>query len=258
MIKTRLDTFGNDFGQFRNFQSFLNFLNFFEDSTLHGTLGNKLFWKKFPKTHLDIWERFWTILELWIFFWFFSWIFSKSLPQNSSPENWTQFSSVRKTDLIFLGSGIWTHKFKSGKSKMHCMEHSTKKNLKTSPQSLFKPRLDTFGNDSGHFLNFEKFFDFSKIFEDSMEHHPKKLFQENRPKTISKHVWILLQTILGLFGFLNFFEDSTLHGTLGKKFLSKRKPQNTFGHLGTILDNFRTLKFFCFFLEYFLCIYLKF
>ncbi len=45
MFKTRLDTFGNDFGLFGNFEKFLIFLKIFEDSTLHGTLGKK----KFPK-----------------------------------------------------------------------------------------------------------------------------------------------------------------------------------------------------------------
>ena len=41
--------------------------------------------------------------------------------------------------------------------------------------------------------------------------------------------------------FLKIFEDPTLHGLLGNLIL-KNWPQNTFGHLRTILDNFRTLK----------------
>ncbi len=45
MFKTRLDTFGNDFGHFSIFENFLTFLKFFEDSTLHGTLGKKIFRK---------------------------------------------------------------------------------------------------------------------------------------------------------------------------------------------------------------------
>ncbi len=49
MFKTRLDTFGNDFGHFWNFENFLIFLKIFEDSTLHGTLGKKIFRKKYPK-----------------------------------------------------------------------------------------------------------------------------------------------------------------------------------------------------------------
>ena len=48
----------------------------------------------------------------------FSLIFSKSLPQNLSPENWTQNFQVRKTEFIFLSSGIWTHNFKSRTSEV--------------------------------------------------------------------------------------------------------------------------------------------
>ena len=43
MFKTRLDTFGNDFGLFWNFEKFLIFLKIFEDSTLHEILGKKKF-----------------------------------------------------------------------------------------------------------------------------------------------------------------------------------------------------------------------
>ena len=67
-----------------------------------------------------------------------------------------------------------------------------------------------------------------------------KNFQKIFPKTCSKHVWILLGTLLGIFGILNLlflkiFENSTLHGTLGQKKISKNLPQNTFK---TRLDTF--------------------
>ena len=63
MFKTRLDTFGNDFGHFCNFEKFLIFFRFFEDSTLHGTLGKKKFFEKINAKHVqntfeDFWERF--------------------------------------------------------------------------------------------------------------------------------------------------------------------------------------------------------
>ena len=45
MFKTRLDTFGNDFGLFWNFEKSLIFLKNFEDSTLHETVGKKKFGK---------------------------------------------------------------------------------------------------------------------------------------------------------------------------------------------------------------------
>ena len=57
MFKTRLDTFGNDFGQFCNFEKFLIFLKISEDSTLHGKLSKNFFSKKLTqnmfKTRLD-------------------------------------------------------------------------------------------------------------------------------------------------------------------------------------------------------------
>ena len=46
MFKTRLDTFGNDFGLFWNFEKFLIFLKIFvEDSTLKGHWAKQNFRK---------------------------------------------------------------------------------------------------------------------------------------------------------------------------------------------------------------------
>ncbi len=49
MFKTRMRTFGNDFGQLWNFEIFSIFWKHFEYSTLHGTLGKKKFSKKLPQ-----------------------------------------------------------------------------------------------------------------------------------------------------------------------------------------------------------------
>ena len=75
MFKTRLDTFGNDFGHFCNFEKFLIFLKISEDSTLHGKLSKKNFRKKLTqnlfKTRLDTFGNdfglFWNF-EILIFF----------------------------------------------------------------------------------------------------------------------------------------------------------------------------------------------
>ena len=75
MFKTRLDTFGNDFGLFCNFENFLNFLKTSEDSTLHGKLSKKNFSKKLTqnmfKTRLDTFGNdfglFWNFEEFLIF-----------------------------------------------------------------------------------------------------------------------------------------------------------------------------------------------
>ena len=75
MFKTRLDTFGDDFGHVWNFETFLIFWKIFEDSTLHGTLGKNFFRKNQPKTsskHVwTLWERIWAFLEFWKFLDFF-------------------------------------------------------------------------------------------------------------------------------------------------------------------------------------------
>ena len=68
MFKTRLDTFGNDFGLFWNFENSLIFLKIFEDSTLHGTLGKKNFFEKINPKHVQntfghFWERFWAFFQ---------------------------------------------------------------------------------------------------------------------------------------------------------------------------------------------------
>ena len=52
---------------------------------------------------------------------------------------------------------------------------------------MFETRLDIFGNDFGHFCNFEKFFIILKIFEDSTFHGTlgkKKVFEKINPKHV--------------------------------------------------------------------------
>ncbi len=49
MFKTRLDTFGNDFGLFWNFENFLIFLKIFEESTLMEHWQKKILEKINPK-----------------------------------------------------------------------------------------------------------------------------------------------------------------------------------------------------------------
>ena len=94
-----------------------------------------------------------------------------------------------------------------------------------------------------------------------MEHWDNNFFGKICPKTISKHVWTLLVTIFGFFGtlkilcfFLKIFEDSTLHGKLGKSF-SKKLPQNTFrtrlDAFGNDFGPFRNFKLFLIFLKIF-------
>ncbi len=174
MFKTRLDTFGNDFGHFWIFENFLIFLKIFEDSLNRPwNTGQKFFSKKSPenmfKTRLDT--------------------FGNDFGHFRNFENF----------LIFL------------KNFDDSTVHGTlgkKFFRKKSPENMFKTRLDTFANDFGHFRNFENFLIFLKNFDDSTLHGTlgkSFVFEKRHPKTCSKHVWTLLGTILGLFGFLKFF-----------------------------------------------------
>ena len=165
--------------------------------------GQKIF-KKFAPKHVQylfryFWERFWAFL------------------------NFENFLIFKK---IFEDSSLHRTLGKNFSNKLS--------------QITIKTRLDSFGNNFGRFWNFESFFDF---FENFLRFETpwktgQKNFRKACPKTRSKHVWILLGTILGIFGILKknilkIFENSTLHGTLGIKFFKKFSPkhvQNTFGY----------------------------
>ncbi len=120
---------------------------------------------------------------------------------------------------------------------------------------MFKTRLDTFGNDFGHFSIFENFFDFFENFR--RLDPPWNTGQKNFSKKLTQN---MLKTRLDTFGndfehfwnienfliFLKFFEDSTLQ--LGKKIFRKNYSKTCSKHvwtpLGTILSIFGILKIF--------------
>ena len=105
--------------RFWAFLQFWNFSDFFENFRwLLGTLGKKTFSRKSPQNTFGHLEKFLYIFGTLKLFWFFPLIFSNSLPQNLGPENWTHIFQVRKTELIFLNSGIRPHNFKSRTSEM--------------------------------------------------------------------------------------------------------------------------------------------
>ena len=80
MFKTRLDTFGNDFGHFwERFWAFLEFLKFFDFLKNFRRLdppwntGQKNFFEKITPKHVQntfghFWEQFWAFLEFLKFF----------------------------------------------------------------------------------------------------------------------------------------------------------------------------------------------
>ncbi len=195
MFKTRLDTFGNDFGHFWIFENFLIFLKVFEDSTVHGTLGKKFFEKNYPKTcSKHVWTLLGTILGIFLFlknFWFF-WKFSKTRP---SMEHWAKkfFEKNNPKHVQNTFGHFWERfwafldfwKFFDFFENFRRLDRpwNTGQNFfsKKLPQNMFKTRLDTFGNDIGHFSIFENFLIFLKIFEDSTLHGTlgKKIFRQN-------------------------------------------------------------------------------
>ena len=83
---------------------------------------------------------------------------------------------------------------------------------KKSPQNIFKIRLDTFGNDCGHFWNFESFLIFLKVFEDStfMEHWAKKFSKKINPKHVQNmfgHFWERFRAFLRFLKIFDLFEN---------------------------------------------------
>ena len=131
------------------------------------------------------------------------------------------------------------------------MEHWAKNFSKIFPQNMFKTRLDTFENIFGHFWNFENIFceNFRKL--DPPWNTGHKIFQKFFPLTCSKHGWILLRTLLGIFGilkifFVKIFENSTLHGTPGISLFQKNHPKtrlDTFGNTFGYFWNFENIFF---------------
>ena len=94
MLKTCLNTFGNDFGHFE-IKSFSIFLKFFQVSTLQGALGT--FFREKPqnkfKTCLDTFGNVLGYLEFWEVF-AFLWNFSTSLPSRVHwPKNFVKITS---------------------------------------------------------------------------------------------------------------------------------------------------------------------
>ena len=128
-------------------------------------------------------------------------------------------------------------------------------------ENMFRTRLDTFGNDFGLFWNFEKFWFFEIISKTRpyMEHWAKKNFSNSTPKHVQSTFGQLGNNFGRFWNFESFlifwkhFEDSTLHGTLGKIIFSKQLPQNKFKtlleSLGTILVVFGIFNFFWFFFK---------
>ncbi len=120
-----------------------------------------------------------------------------------------------------------------------------KKISEKSPQSMFKTRLDSFGNDFWHFWNFETFLVFFENYR--RLDHPWNtgrnfFFGKNAPKHVQSKFGQFCERFWAFLDFWNFSKTRTSMEHWGKFFFRKKMLQNTFGHLRTILDSFRSLK----------------
>ena len=245
------------------------FLKIFENSTIHGTLG-KSFSEKLPqnrfRTRLDTFGNdfrlFWNFENFWYFFENFRrldppWKTGQKFFEKFAPKH------VPNTFGYFVNDFGPFWNFKHFLIFLKIFEDSTfhgkmgKNFSKNMPQNMFQTLLDSLGNGFVRFwLEFWKFFEFlwkvSKT-RHSMENWAK-IFRKICPKTCSKHVWILLGTILGIFGILKFFwffwkflktRPSMEHWA---KNFRKNRPKTRSKHvwifLWTILGIFGILKIF--------------
>ena len=212
----------------------------------------KSFFEKITLKHLQntfghFWEQFWAFLDFWNFFDFLEnsrrldppWItgqklFRKNHPKTTSKHVWTLLGTI----LGKFGFLKFFFDFE-----------------------IF--RLDTFGDDFGHFWNFETFLIFFENFRrlDPPWNTGQIFFRKNHPKTSSKHVWTLLGTIMGFSGILKIFwffwkfsKTRPFMEHWAKNFFEKISPkygQNTFRHFWGRFWAFLEFWNFCDFFENF-------
>ena len=225
MIKARLDTFGNDFGQFRIFESFLSFLEFFEDSTLHGTLGKHLSRKNCPKTcskHVStllgtIFGIYW-ILNFFDFF-----------------ENFRRLDHPRNTGRIFFFVKI-APKHVQGKFGHFAIS----------------------GNDFRHFWFLKSFLIFRKFSKTPWNTMQKSFFKKIAPKQVENTFEYFCERFCAFLDFWIFSKTRTSMEHWGNFFFRKKCPKTrleTWERFWTILELWNLLDFF---LEFFLSIYIDF
>ena len=171
MFKTRLDTFGNDFGHFWTFENFSTFLKTFRRLDPPWNTGQFFFRKLAPKhvqnTFGHFWERFWAFLDFRKFFDFFENIsktrpsmehwarknFEKITPKTCSKHVWTLLG----TNLGIFGilKIFW---FCKNISKTRpSMEHWAKNVYEKITPKHVQNTFGQFGNDFGPFRNVESF-----------------------------------------------------------------------------------------------------
>ena len=203
--------FWERFWAFLEFWKFLIFRKYFEDSTLHGTLGKKNFFEKStPKLVRNTFRQF----------------------RNDFARFWNFEKILNFVQKLFEDSTL------NGRLG--------KKVFEKVPQNMFKTPLDNLGMILGVFGILKFFWFFKNISKTRhfMEHWAKKISEKITSKHVQNtfgHFWERFWAFLEfwkLLIFWKYFEDSTLHGTLGKKNFSKKYPKTCSKHFWTIWERF--------------------
>ena len=142
---------------------------------------------------------------------------------------------------------FWKFFYQKTFRRLDPMEHRAKNIFEKFTPKHVQNTFGQFGNDFARFWNFEKFLIFFKNISktrSSMEHWTKKLFRKITPKHVQNtlghfreqfgHLWNFEFFLI----FWNHFEDSTLHGTLGKKHFRKNYTKTCSKHVGQFGNDF--------------------
>ena len=199
-VQNTFGRFGNNFGHFWIFENFLKTFR-----KLHRTLGKKKFSKKVPPKHVQntighFWERFWAFLEFWNFFYLLKTFrrldparktgqkknFEKSTPKTCSKHNWTLLGTILGIFGLLKIFRFFENISKTRPSMEHWAKIVYKKNTPKHVQNTFRQ----FGNNSGHFWNYENFSIFWKHFEDSTLHGTlgNNFFRKVPPKHVQNTI----------------------------------------------------------------------
>ena len=148
----------------------------------------------------------------------------------------------RKTELTFLVSGFWTLYFRSRKSEMHCMEHWAKKIRNIAPK-LVQNTFGQFWKRLKAFFEFRNFFEFFENFrrlDPPWNTGQKNFFKKITLKYVQNtfaHFWERFWAFMEFWKFFVFFWNISKNRPSmeqwEKTFFFEKKPQKTFGHLGT-------------------------
>ena len=159
-------------------------MKLFDVSTLHGTLGENFFEKKWPqnmlKTRLDTFGSDFVHFQNFKKFLIFLKIFEdstlhgtlgkfflrKSYPKTCSKHVWTLLGAIWAF-VEFWKKFDFLENFRSVDPPWNTGQIFFSNKI---PQNMFKTRLDTFGNDFGYFWKFEIFLLFLRIFSKSLPH----------------------------------------------------------------------------------------